>query len=83
MPKGRWDFKKFRQFIHEYYRVKFLSFEYKKKESTNISVIMDLTRIQNTDDGGTPMKNIIAYSMEKLYKDLEEADERSNLKVDF
>ena len=29
------------------------------------------------------MKNSIAYSMEKLYKDLEEADERSNLKVDF
>ena len=24
------------------------------------------------------MKNIIAYSMEKLYKDLEEADEQTN-----
>ena len=31
MPKGRCDLKKFRQFIHEYYRVKFLSVEYKKK----------------------------------------------------
>lgn len=36
---------------------------------------MDMTRIYNTVDGGTLMKNIIAYSAEKLYRDFEKADE--------